>query len=45
MPQLRSLPPIDLDQIADAGVRQIIGVLLNVIEQLQAENRALQEEN
>lgn len=45
MPPPRSLPPIDLDQIADDGARQIIQVLLNIVEQLQAENRALREEN
>jgi len=47
MPQPRALPPIDLDldQIADAGARQLIGALLNVIEQLQAEHQALREEN
>lgn len=32
MPAPRSLPPIDLGQIADDSARQIMQVLLNVVE-------------
>jgi hypothetical protein len=45
MPPPRSLPPLDLDQIADDGTRQIIRVLLTIVEQLPADNRTLREEN
>src|ERR687886_1756989 len=37
----RVLPTIDLDQIADEGARRAIGGLLNLVEELAAENRRL----
>jgi hypothetical protein len=40
-----TLPSIDLDQIADPGARRAIQGLLNLVEQLAAENRTLREEN
>jgi hypothetical protein len=40
-----TLPSIDLDQIADPGARRAIQGLLNLVEQLVAENRTLREEN
>jgi hypothetical protein len=39
------LPMIDLDQIADPGARRAIQGLLNLVEQLVAENRTLREDN
>lgn len=39
------LAAIDLDAIGDSGTRQAIRGLLNLVEQLVAENRALREEN
>jgi hypothetical protein len=39
------LPIIDLDQIADPGARRAIQSLLNLVEQLAADNRTLREEN
>ena len=39
------LPDIDLDQIPDAGTRQAVQGLLNLVEAVLAENRALREEN
>src|SRR5947199_9744983 len=41
---LSSLATIDLEAIADAGARTAIRGLLNLVEQLAAENRALREE-
>ncbi len=40
-------PPLmnDLDQITDPGARRAIQGLLNLVEELAAENRALREEN
>jgi hypothetical protein len=40
----RTLPTIDLDQIADAGARHAIRGLLNLVEELAADNRALRAE-
>ena len=40
-----ALPTIDLDQIADPGARRAIQGLLNLVEAVVAENRALREEN
>jgi len=40
-----ALPIIDLDQIADPGARRAIQGLLNLVEQVMAENRTLREEN
>lgn len=40
----RTLPTIDLDQIPDAGARRAIQGLLNLVEELVAENRALRDE-
>jgi hypothetical protein len=39
------LATIDLEAILDPGARQAIRALLNLVEQLAAENRALREEN
>ncbi|MBA2524911.1 MAG: transposase [Pyrinomonadaceae bacterium] len=39
------LAPIDLAAIPDPGARQAIQGLLNLVEQLAAENRALRDEN
>jgi hypothetical protein len=39
-----ALPTIDLDAIPDAGARMAIRQLLNLVEQLAAENRAQREE-
>jgi hypothetical protein len=44
MPDL-ALPDIDLDQIADEGARRVIRGLLNLVEVVLAEHRALREEN
>ena len=41
----RTPPLIDLDQIADPGARRAIQGLLNLVEELAAENRTLREEN
>jgi hypothetical protein len=41
---LQTLASIDLEAIPDAGVRTAIRGLLNLVEQLAAENRALREE-
>src|SRR5438045_6795957 len=41
---LSSLATIDLEAIADAGARTAIRGVLNLVEQLTAENRALREE-
>ena len=40
-----TLPIIDLDQIPDPGARRAIQGLLNLVEQVVAENRVLREEN
>ncbi len=40
-----SLAAINLEAIPDAGARQAIQGLLNLVEQLVTENRALREEN
>ena len=44
MPE-RKPPLLDLDQIADPGARRAIQGLLNLVEELAAENRGLREEN
>ena len=36
---------VDLERIADPALRRLIGRLLNRIEDVQAENAALREEN
>lgn len=41
---LSALAPIDLEAIPDAGARTAIRGLLNLVEQLVAENRALRED-
>ena len=40
-----ALADLDLPSIADAGARQAIRALLNLVEELAAENRALRTEN
>jgi Transposase IS66 family len=42
---LSAATAINLDAIPDAGARQAIRALLNLVEELAAENRALREEN
>src|SRR6266511_1879785 len=39
------IPDVNLDAISDPAARQVIGQLLNLIETLVAENRALRAEN
>jgi Transposase IS66 family len=39
------IPDVNLDAISDPAARQVIGQLLNLIETLSAENRALRAEN
>jgi len=41
----RMLDDLDLSNIADEHARQAIQLLLNLVETLSAENRALREEN
>lgn len=40
----RALPTIDLDQIADEGARRALRGLLNLVEELVAENRSVRAE-
>jgi hypothetical protein len=40
-----ALADLDVDQITDPTIRQVIAVLLNLIEELQAENARLRAEN
>ena len=42
---LRAAAAIDLEAIPDAGARAAIRALLNLVEELAAENRALRVEN
>lgn len=44
MPERRP-PLLELDQIADPGARRALQGLLNLVEELTAENRTLREEN
>lgn len=39
------IPEIDLTQIEDEKMRQLIGSLLNIIEEVSSDNRRLREEN